>query len=98
MCPVENNLATRGAKRGEGKFWRYFLAFRPIVIRMTFRAARLGAIETLGVAGLTDCNSRQQDIFCVRAGNSLWVAAYAGEAAVSVVIESCVRHPSRHSV
>src|SRR5258706_4615684 len=43
--PRRVGLAAGGAKRWESKFWRYFLAFRPVVVRVAFRAARLGAID-----------------------------------------------------
>src|SRR5258706_6710430 len=91
-------LVARGAKRREGKFWRYFPAFRPVVVCVAFRAARLGAIETWCVAGLADCNSRQQDVFCIRAGNSVLVPADTGEATMSVMIELSMRHPSHRRV
>src|SRR2546427_738281 len=82
--------AARRAKRRESKFWRYFLAFRPVVVGVAFGATRLGAVKTWCVAGLANRNSRQQNVFRLRAGQRVRVAAHASEATMGVVIESCV--------
>src|ERR1700704_5684381 len=66
--------AARRAKRRESKFWRYFLAFRPVVVGVAFGATRLGAVKTWCVAGLADRNSRQQNVFRLRAGKRARVA------------------------
>lgn len=63
------------------------------MIGVAFRTMRIGVIEAGPVAGLTDGNSRQQDVARFRACKGFGMAAHAREPSMRVVVEFRVRHP-----
>jgi hypothetical protein len=50
------------------------------------------------MASLAGFNSWQQQVSGVGAAQYFFVAAYAGKASVSLVVEFCVRHPASRDV
>ena len=87
-------LFSAGLQTGEKIHGFHFFAFRPIVIGVAFEAARFGVVRAWGVAGFAICQRRNEHVAGVLAGERAGVAADAGEAAVSIVIEARVRHPA----
>src|SRR5262249_55024741 len=78
--------------------WRDFLAALPVVVGVTFKAARLGVVRTGGVAGLAGGDSRQKDVARFATGQCLFMTTDAGEPAMRVVVEFCVGHPAKRGV
>ena len=80
-------------ERGEGEGAVDFLALGPVVVGVAFKTAGLGVIGTGGVAGFAVGDAGDEDVGSLSAGEGLFVAAEAVEAAVGVVIEFGVREP-----
>ena len=64
------------------------------MIGVAFEAARFGMVGAGRMASLAGFNSWQQQVSGIRAAQYFFVAAYAGKASVSLVVEFCVRHPA----
>lgn len=71
-----------------------FLALRPVVVGVAFRAARFGVAGAGGVAGLAGGEAGNENVGRLRAANGFLMAPGAGKAAMGVVIEFGVREPA----
>src|SRR5437899_13011482 len=81
------------SERGKSEFLRDFLGLRPVVIRVTLEAARLGVIRPGRMASLASFHPWNQDVACFRTGQRFLMATHARESAMRVVIELRMRHP-----
>lgn len=90
------SMRTNGLKGSKSS--AYFFFFAPIVVRVAFEAAGLGAVCSRMVTLLAGADARDEDVFRFLAGARICVATVATCQAMLVVIEGSVLEPTHGGI
>src|SRR5579862_1112548 len=94
-----HRIVSRSATRSKScELSGRFLLLAPIVVIVTFKAARLGAIGSRMVALTADANSWQKNVGCLLARARFRVTGFAGHEAMLIVIEGSVLKPAHRDI